>query len=434
MRRIRLIAAACCCLLLTGCADMSLSDAELLAPPMAQGAQSELQALIAASAGGDYSLVYPSSGDYQNAVIFRDIDADGEEEAIAMYRGADEGAHVLFARREDSGYAPLGEATVAGSPIEQVDFADLDGDGKEEFYLTYPDKTSPLSSLSVIRVGEEVAQVDMTACCKTAVTGDFDSDGVQDILLLCLSSNAGTAAAKLLAYADGALSVKASCEMDSQISGYAKITCGEIGEAVSGIIVDGHTPSGEYTTQVIYYEPTTRSLLNPLFIYAGYESTRRTVAIFSTDADRDGTVEVPVCTLCDYAEGEDVRTVCRQVTWNSFSPSEMSLVSKKTSVLCENLGFMLHLSDDRVGAVTARCGDGDTVNFYVWEFLNGELSCTDLLLTIRRSEKDGYDSGRVLEPVLAESAGWVYTYVIAPGENPLGYTDEEVTGSFVLTE
>ena len=429
-----LIAATLCCLLLSSCSGMSLTGSDVLSPPLAQGEQSELQQLIKDNTSGSYSLIYPSSGEYQNAVVFRDIDRDGEDEAVAMYKGPDEGSRILFACRSDSGYTSLGEANLQSSLIEKADFADLNGDGKEEFIVTYPEASSPLCSLSVIGIGGEITRIDMSACCNTFVIDDFDGDQVKDLLLLSLAGTSGTASAKLLNYDGSVLSVKTSCEMDSQLSGYAKITCGGISEGVVGAVVDGYTPAGEYTTQVIYFDTATESLVNPLFIYMGYDSTRRTTLLSSADIDRDGLIEIPICSLCEYAPDESVAEVCRQVSWNSFNIADISMTRKKTAVLCEDEGFLFNISDSRTDAVTARrSADGDIL-LYIWGGADGEPGCTDLLLTVKRYPKNSYDSTRVLEAKLGETATSVFTYIINPVDSDLCYTDEDVAGSFVLLE
>lgn len=427
----KLLAAVLCCVLLSSCSGMSLTGSDVLSPPMAQGTRSELQELIKDLSGGSYSLIYPSSGESQNAVIFRDIDGDGAEEAVAMYRAANGGARVLFARADGSGYASAGETEVSGPLIERVDFADVDNDGREEFILTYPDASSPQFSLAVVSLGDELKRSDMPACCNTFVIGDFDADPADDVMLLSLAGISGTASAKLLSFEGGVISVKASCEMDSQLSGYSKITCGGICDGVKGAVVDGCTPSGEYTTQILYYDEASAGLMNPLFIYMGYESTRRTSVLSSSDVDRDGLIEIPICSLCAHSADENAANVCRTVSWNSFNASEVSLTRKKTAVLCDNEGFLFNIGDSRADKVTARRTEEGAVEFYGWGEVDGTPQRTDLLLTVKRYPRSSFDRTRVLEAVLGETADSIYTYIINQVDSELCYSDEEVAGSFV---
>ena len=431
MRIKRLIAAALCCMLLAGCSDMSLTGSDVLTPPQAHGAQSELQALLRERTGGAYTLVYPSTGEIQSAVISRDTDGDGADEAIALYRDRDDVIHILSLYSEQSDYTVSGEAKLQTAQIDRVDFADLDGDGREECLVAYPDSASGLFSLTVIRPGSAYAQADLPAACSRCLIVDsFDKAG-QSLLLFSLPSPVASACVRLADYQDGALSVKASCEMDSLLTGYEKITFGKVSRDVSGVFVDGRTASGDYTTQVIYYDPDA-GLLNPLFLYAGYESTRRINPILSDDIDGDSLIELPICSLFDFEEKENADDVCCRITWNNYDPAAPSLVTKKTAVLCEDAGYLFNISDNRVGAVTARRGGEGCVQIYAWEYRDGAMRRTDLLLTLNRCSKDSYPGFGIGDMILTESDGAVFTYTIGETDNRLGYTDEEVRESFVL--
>ena len=427
------ISAAMCCLLLTGCSSLSLSGQDILVPPRAEGHHAEVQSLLEECSEGSYTLMYPSGGDYKSAVIFRDVDHDGEEEAVAMYRDSGGTAHTLFIRNSDSGYTAVGNEQFGDSSAEHVDFADLDGDGAEEFIIKYPGGVSSLSSLSVIRIGDSVKRVDLPSCCHEFVTGDVSGDGVTDILTLTCRSTVSTATAGLLAYKPAELKVSAVCSLDEAISSFARVSVCKLGSNAKGAVIDGRTADGEYTTQVLYYDSAAKALLNPL-LSTDYQATRRSTAVMSADVDRDGIFEIPICSLYEHSAKEDASTVCRRVSWNSFSVSDLSLSTKKTAVLCEDLGFMFNISDDRVGSVTARRDSKGSVTVYVWEYRSGELCCTDRLLTIKYYPKEEYNSSRILEAVLGETGTGVYTYTIGASGTYLSYTDKEVVEGFVLTD
>jgi len=432
MKRFRLTAAVVAiCLLLSACNTLNLNTSGLMSPPRAEGNQARILSLIDENAGGDYTMIYPASGEYKSAVIFRDLDGSGEDEAIALYRGTDNTTHVLFASQSGGSYAAIGEGTCSGSMIERVDFADLDSDGCEELITCYPDSSSPLSTLSVMYARDTVTQTNLPACCTTYLPGDYDGDGIGDLLLLTLPSTVGPACARLITCIDGDFSEKAACLMDESISELCCLNFGNIGEDAVGAVIDGRSAQGEYTTQILYYDAASCTLNNPLFIYGGYQDTYRPTAIMSGDVDSDGTIEIPICSLMDYAGDEDVDSVCRKVTWNRFSPSAMSLTFQKTAVLCERLDFLLNLSDERTGAVTARYTGENGVTFYEWSYRDGEASRGDEVLTIRRYEKESYDSSRVFEAVLYETNKAVYTYTLTDSE--LSYTPDEVAAAFVLT-
>ena len=432
MKKLRIAVSIILCVMLTGCTGLSLSEHDLLVPPMAEGSQAEIRSLIETSAGGSYSLIYPSGGKYTGAVILHDVDGDETDEAAAFYRNRNGEARVLFTAKSKGKYNVLGEYDLGTNLINSVSFADLNGDGREEFLLHYPVSGSPQASLSVFELSDEITRTDLSSAGAAYLAGDFNADGVSELLLLSTMNTVTTATARLVAYESGSLSELGSCETDSLVTGYAKLRFGGIGDGVSGAVLDGINAAGEYTTQVIYYDAASGSLVNPLFIFGEYEKTRRSVAITSADIDRDEVIEIPIVSYADYAQGEDMTSVCRKVTWSSFSPSILALTAERTSLLCDSLGFLFNLTGDRVGAVTARYADDATVCFYTWEFIDGELGLGTKLLTIRRCSKSDYNSGYVIEAKLCETNTEVYTYVIEDSEHYLSFTDDEVTGAFSL--
>lgn len=70
----------------SGCSSIGLNDTELLRPPRATGEKAEIQNVIDNTVGTDYTLQYPKKGDYHSAIITEDLNGDGNEEAMVIYR------------------------------------------------------------------------------------------------------------------------------------------------------------------------------------------------------------------------------------------------------------------------------------------------------------------------------------------------------------
>ena len=96
MRIQRLLATALATLLLSGCTSLSLSGPDILAPPKAAGRRAEIQSLIEKDSGGAYALIYPTSGSYKSGIVMIDTDADGTEEAVALYTAADGTPRIAY--------------------------------------------------------------------------------------------------------------------------------------------------------------------------------------------------------------------------------------------------------------------------------------------------------------------------------------------------
>ena len=85
LKVISMLIAFAICFLLCGCDIFASDTAELLSPPELSGDISPIADAIAKSAGGEYTLKYPSDGNFRSAVVQNDIDGDGRLEAFAFY-------------------------------------------------------------------------------------------------------------------------------------------------------------------------------------------------------------------------------------------------------------------------------------------------------------------------------------------------------------
>ena len=92
-RIIPVLACALAMLLLSSCAGADAGLEGLMLPPKLTSEQSELYSALETAAGTEnLRLRYPKSGEGSSAFIFRDIDADGADEAIVFYSTQDSSA------------------------------------------------------------------------------------------------------------------------------------------------------------------------------------------------------------------------------------------------------------------------------------------------------------------------------------------------------
>lgn len=431
MRRHQGIIAAALTLvmLLGGCSAFSLNGPDILTPPHAAGDRARIQELIDQSTGGSYELLYPNNGAYKSAVVFRDMDNDGDDDAVALYAAKDGTAYALFARRDGNEYTAARQSELNSSHIDRMNFADIDADGRPELLISCG-AGAPLNSLSVFRSeGGDEAPLNVAQGYIGYLSGDFDDSGTDDILVLTPATGEGTAYAALLTYADGAFAELSRCEIDPNVTEYPSLLFGTISNAVQGAAVDGTLSSGEHTTQVLYYDTDQRCLYNPIYVFSGYQDTRRTVSVYSTEAD-SGLIEIPVCTLMEHSADEDPAAVCTQVSWSSYDFGYMALTTQHVSILCEDMGCMLALAPERIGTVTARYNGNGSLTIYAWEYRDDAPGRGEALLTVKYYDKSVYDSSRVIEAVLYESNTGIYTYTIGSSPTYNSYTDDEVQKSF----
>lgn len=430
MKRYRMIAAVTAvAALLSGCTSLSLNGRDILSPPRAAGERAEIQQMIEEDAGKSYELICPDAGDYRSGVIMRDLDRDGTDEAIALYTVSG-GARILTAEKKGGSYKSIGIADLQSANIGSMRFADIDRDGTDEILISC-DAGSPAASLSMYLTTPELKQIAVAQGFTDYITGDFDGDSGEDVLILTPVSPEATATAKLLSYDGSVFTVRSSCEIDPDITAYPLLQFADIGSGQKGAIADGKTEDGKYNTQLIMFDQAENALTNPLFVSANYVSYGRTVPLLSRDIDDDGVIEFPLCSLTAHSGKEDISHVCALAQWCCYDPSSLIPLSKLTTFLCEPLGFMLKLDAELSTTVTARYDGENTFTLHALTYKGTEPQLGEVLLTVKRYDTSDFDSAADPEEVIRESGSAVYT-CIRGDKCPL--SDKEIKNSFTLIE
>lgn len=420
---------------LSGCTPFTLEDSDIMCPPKATGEKAKLQKLIDKETSGSYILKYPKNGANRSSIITQNFDSDEDEEAIAFYSEKDDGnIHALFVDIIDDEYCTIDELIFEASNIDRVDFADLDGDKKNEIMIGYSTATTTQSTLDIFTYNEEITQYNTSCIYSSLVCGDFNLDHKDDVLLVSLYSGDIAAQAKLMVHAgDNTLSQLSSTELDSDILSLADIKYTQISYGTYGAVIDGINSNGDFTTQVVFFDPKQPSLINPLFSYSGYSSTRRSTQVCSADINKDELVEIPICSLFSFDQSEDINKVLRRIDWSNFDSNTFDLSVAQSSLLCTADGYILTMpskwSDTVTGTYNSK--ERETI-IYAYEYKNDKLALTDQLLTIKAFSVDTFSKDNSGFTEFLRTGSTVYTYRIGNAENFLSITGDEVSSLFSL--
>ncbi len=433
MKKFKTIIALALVLLLSGCSAFSFDGSDIMCPPKATGNKAEIQKLIDKQTKGSYSLKYPKNGVNRSSIIMQDMDNDGEDEAIAFYSDDSQTIHALFVECEDSDYSTIGDVELEGSNIDRVDFADLNGDKTYEILIGCSSATTSQNSLSVFDYNETVEKLDFTTNYSSLVTGDFNYDKSDDILLISLYSGDISALAKLLSYTKGSLFEISSTELDANVTSLASVRYGQISYGVYGAVIDGINANGDYTTQVVLFDPSLPALLNPLYSFSGYSATKRSTGIYSTDFDKDELIEVPVCSLMPYSENEDLATISRKVDWSNFDTTSYTLKSDLSSILCPKDGYILTMPEKWNGVVTARYNEKERETKVMgFKYVGNTFKLTDEIVTIKAYLEEDFDKNSSGYIEFLRSGSTVYAYSIGKADTYLSVSGDELKTMFSL--
>ena len=280
----------CSVTLLGGC-SLGINDQSLLSPPKITGREAELENLISRTANGSYKLKYPQSGEFRSAIITKDLNSDGKDEAIAFYRGSDSDAvNMLVMYDAGKQWETSRNFELKFSDVDCVKFSDYDFDGTEEIFAGLKNSNENICELNVFDYtpsDHQSEHIDFDAAYSAFSVGDYDRDGGSEVLTFNLDSSENDASATLYDYDKNKLYALDNCDMDQKVIRYENIVSGLINKDTVGVAVDGLTDDG-YNSQIIYYNTSKRALPgSPLKSLTNLSTSSKTITGF----------EVPDCLI-----------------------------------------------------------------------------------------------------------------------------------------
>ena len=422
--------------LLTGCSSVGLSVEKLMHPPKAVGDKAEIQSLIDLTAGEGYTLKYPQSGSFRSAITMKDIDSDGLEEAIAFYQPVGDIAtvHILVMDNVSGEWQTVGDFKSQSTSVESLNFCDLDGNGVMEIVPSWKTYNANINQLSLyIYEDNKLREISCENTCSSLVSGDFTEQSGEELILLSLFSDEKDASAVLLDINENKseLISLGKAPLDPDVVSYAQLLVGNVFENQAGVAVDGCTISGEYNTQLLYFNNYFNSLERISFTEnVAFNQALRSYPVMCGDVNGDSVIEVPAAFKLNIEKDRTDKVAAAEIYWCQQTQSGTVLLMKQQAASFA-YGFTFEIPEDWKGNYTVLT-DYETgeVTFYQW----AKDKTADTLLTIKVMEKesDVHSSQLKNEKVLAETDSRVYTFEIPEGDNPLIISSDEVKARFDL--
>lgn len=343
-----LLAALC---LLCGCARRPAVE-ELLRAPQLSARLAVVQKALNGYLGESAQLKYPRGGDTSSPFLFCDLNGDGVEEAVVLFRTDGRGLNVHLAVMEQSGenWALTCELEGLSGDVKSIRQSHLQTNEGSELVVVYAAADAGEEDfLAVYSYTENALAESYMRPCSGYLLADMTGSGMQDLVLACRQNGRPTLA--LLTDRDGVLRETQELEMDARFASCAGLHY-STRQGERYLVVDGTDQAG-YT-------------ISDLFVCAGNErlkryyferesvmtaSARLKPGLYSTDMNDDGVVEVPVVE----AEIPDVNAgqLCF-VSWRDFTRSSNTVV--QFGVLDSENGYFLRLPAAWMGKVAVKAG------------------------------------------------------------------------------
>lgn len=418
---------------MAGCSSVGLSVDNLMHPPKAVGDKAQIQTLIDSVAGEGYTLKYPQSGNYRSAITMKDIDSDSVEEAVAFYLPVGDIAtvHMLVMDSIDGVWQSVGDYKSQSTSVDSLNFCDLDGNGIFEIAACWKTYNANVNQLSLhIYEDNKVREVSTEHTCSSLLTGDFTENDGDELLLLTLFSTEKDASAALvdLNKNKSDLSVLGSTPLNPDVVSYSQLLVGNIFANQTGAVIDGCTSSGEYNTQLLYFNTYFDSLERIAFTEnVAYNQALRSYPVMSEDVNGDGIIEVPAAFKLNIEKDRTDRVAAAELYWcQQTATGTVPLISHQAASFA--YGFTFEIPKEWDGKFTALTDyENNEVTFYQWN----KSKTGDELLTVKIFDKETSEDAQGFT-VLEETDSRVYAYKIPESGNSLILSDDEIKTAFEL--
>jgi len=243
--------------------------------------------------GAEYSS--PASGSHRQAVQLEDLDGDGIQEAVAffrMYGGGESMAVCVFQASEETEYTEVARITGEGTGFDKVTYADIDGDGFREILIGWQ-MSAELKLLKVYSLPAYQPAAVLSANYSDFLVGDFTGDGIDDVGAVRMNPGASGGEAELYTMTEDGEVVSSRAMLSTSAEALTRLRRTELLRGDKGFLTESVYASGGVITDIFAWRNDALVNLSVSEDTGNSDETARNYAVYATDLNSDGIVEVP---------------------------------------------------------------------------------------------------------------------------------------------
>lgn len=415
---------------LSGCGLSSGNADTQLSPPAPSGEMRNVWEVLKKTVGSDITLKYPTHGEYRSAIITKDLNADGTEEAIAFYSTTLDKVttmHISLIAKSGEEWISNGEATLVATGVEKVEFADINGDGVSEIVVSWNVYSTVEKSIGVYSAESTGLTTRILENQTAYICKDFDFDSNPDILIINRDSKKAISTAKLFDLTDDGVKETGSCALDAAVTEYLEPVAFSLGTK-SAVYIDGIKGTGMITEMLIIEDGTISNLS-----YSDSQSTAfdtfRSSSAKMCDINKDGNYDIPISYILTQSTDTASQNIYK-TNWYSYNGEGVILTLSTIMNYADE--YFLEIPEKWDASITASINSADkTLTVFRLDTDTGISS--DLLLKIEATPKDAnlvsiYQGSRKI----AESDTYNYYATIGIYQGPETLTYEELGQLFKI--
>jgi len=317
-----LFALLCAALLLGGCAP-NPSDKSLYCLPRLPTEYESLKTLIDQLVADGAEYAAPTSGSNLQSVQMVDLDGDGEEEAVAIFRraGDERPMKIYVFRTVDDSYEQFSVIEGTSNSIYSISYVDLDGDGWREI-LAGIRSDLDVQNLSVWSVAKgEARQLLLTGYSRYAAR-DLDGDGRLDLIILHSDEENGVIA-DYYVWDATEMALCSSLRLPSTIAELNRMTAGTLAGGEAALFVTAVAEDSAVTDILTVSDGALHNVRS-----GATGEVFRFLDLYPNDVNGDGVTEVPE-PVPFVRTGTD-ETVYYRIRWRQYDAEGQSVVVRET--------------------------------------------------------------------------------------------------------
>lgn len=344
--------------LLSGCSfHLASSVNDLISPIAPFGDDALIKEALDKYVQSGYSLKNPSAGNNITSYSFCNLMDDKEKEAVVFYEPNNELGKIKMAllKYNEQKWKVVAEIRGEGEDIYQLDFADVNNDGKTEIiscWNTISNSTNHTFDIYTIEQNNSEYKikklVDESKTINNYYIVDINNDGKLELVLFQIKSgNYSTSKAELFTISNSKYNLIGETKLDSRISSYVNISA-EQAEGYTRIYADALNSNGDsMLTEIIYWSDAYNSIISPFYSYAtGVTSgTRRDCLVKATDINSDKKIEVPT----DYNKIK-VQKELKVIDWKVYKNT--ILMHKNYSIYVQDDNYNVLIPDKLIKKIS----------------------------------------------------------------------------------
>lgn len=414
---------------LCGCDTLSGNIESLLSPPSPSGVLKDVQSALNKSVSSAYTLKYPTSGEHRSAIVLKDLNGDGQNEALVFYSTTLDNTtnmNINYITLSDGGWTSKGQSSIVASGVEKIDFADLNGDGNLEILVGWSIYGSVEKRLSVytLQNGSLVSRIQESYT--SYLYSDFNGDSTPDVLIIYQDTVNSVSTAKLLDLTDEGATEIGSCPLDPAVSEYKEPVIFHLAGRTA-VYIDGVKGAGTITEML---------LVDSKLINLSYTDGNNTV--FNTfrtgntpiaDINSDGNYDIPISYLLT-ASLSGVADNIYKTNWYCFNGTEITM--SLSAIMNSADGYYLEIPEKWDSSITVTGNTAEHLRtVYRLDKITG-TSAEELLKIQAIPKSAGLESTYEGSFKLTETDNFIYYAALGSYAGPEAITKDELKDMFML--